>query len=60
MMTLKQLWCALRGHAGVRYLRRDAAGHNDDDCPLCSAEHALLNTRESLTEARRVREEGGE
>jgi len=20
MMTLKQLWCALRGHAGVRYL----------------------------------------
>jgi hypothetical protein len=29
-------------------------GHDEDGCPLCSAEHALLNTRESLTEARRV------
>jgi len=41
-------------HMLTAYGCRDAAGHNDDDCPLCSAEHALLNTRESLTEARRV------
>jgi len=41
-------------HMLTVYGCRDAAGHNEDDCPLCSAEHALLNTRESLSEARRV------
>ena len=40
-------------HMLTVYGCRDAAGHNEDDCPLCSAEHALLNAlaeRDALRE----------
>ncbi len=51
-LKLTQGVLAAAQHRLIAWGCRD--GHDEDGCPLCSAEHALLNTREYLAEAHRV------